>query len=225
MNTTMKPVTTRLLRLFDPAVLLSGRSRSTDDRGREPERRLAPGWTARWRAPESDDHLRNARPGRDGCRTQRRYRDLSERSDRQIECRDVPTCPSASTSATNRMSRCAERVPTRRSIVFGSNAAVNCHGVDGNVCVDSLDTNWPGGPSNVANWTAGYAKGTTVITLSNTINLAVGHPLILDQLDDATDGGDIYICETVAGRCNDDGPNGETRADSEPTALSSRLSP
>ena len=93
-------------------------------------------------------------------------------------------------------------------IVFGSNAAVNCHGVDGNVCVDSLDTNWPGGPSNVANWTAGYAKGTTVITLSNTINLAVGHPLILDQLDDATDGGDIYICETVAGRCNDDGPNG-----------------
>jgi hypothetical protein len=93
-------------------------------------------------------------------------------------------------------------------IVFGSNAAVGCHGLDTNVCIDSLDTNWPGGPSNTADWTAGYAKGTTIITLSSTTNLAVGKPLILDQLDDSTDAGDIYVCQTIAGNCNDDGTDG-----------------
>jgi hypothetical protein len=93
-------------------------------------------------------------------------------------------------------------------IVFGGSAALNCHGLNANVCMDASDTNWPGSPSNTANWTAGYAKGTTVITLSSTSNLAVGKPLILDQLDDTVDAGDIYVCETVAGHCNDDGPGG-----------------
>jgi len=93
-------------------------------------------------------------------------------------------------------------------IVFGSSTGINCHGLTANVCLDASDTNWPGSPSNTANWTAGYAKGTTVITLSSTSNLAVGKPLILDQLDDSSDGGDIYVCETVAGNCNDDGPSG-----------------
>jgi Right handed beta helix region len=93
-------------------------------------------------------------------------------------------------------------------VVFGSSSGQSCHGLSANVCVDSADTNWPGGPSNTANWTAGYAKGTTVITLSSTTNLAVGKPLILDQLDDTSDTGSIYVCETVAGGCNDDGPSG-----------------
>src|SRR5262249_35155450 len=93
-------------------------------------------------------------------------------------------------------------------IVFGSGSSLGCHGLNANVCLDSADTNWPGGPSNSANWTAGYAKGTTVITLSSTANLAVGKPLILDQLDDPTDNGAIYVCATVTGGCNDDGPNG-----------------
>lgn len=93
-------------------------------------------------------------------------------------------------------------------IVFGSGAGIGCHGLTANVCLDAADTNWPGGTSNTANWTAGYAKGATTITLSSTTNLAVGKPLVLDQLDDTTDSGDIYVCETVAGRCNDDGPSG-----------------
>jgi len=93
-------------------------------------------------------------------------------------------------------------------IVFGSSAALGCHGLNANVCLDARDTNWPGAPSNTASWTAGYTKGTTVITLSTTANLAVGNPLILDQLDDVTDAGDVYICETVSGKCNDDGPSG-----------------
>jgi len=93
-------------------------------------------------------------------------------------------------------------------IVFGSNTGINCHGLTANVCMDASDTNWPGGTSNVANWTAGYAKGTTVITLASTTNLAVGNFIILDQLDDSSDSGDIFVCETVALNCNDDGPSG-----------------
>src|SRR2546426_1144751 len=49
---------------------------------------------------------------------------------------------------------------------------------------------WAGGVENSADWTAGYAKGTTVITLSNTANLRAGESfLILDQVDDTVDGG------------------------------------
>jgi hypothetical protein len=91
-------------------------------------------------------------------------------------------------------------------IVFGSGSSLGCHGLQANVCMDSADTNWPGGPSNSANWTAGYAKGTTVITLSSTANLSVGDPLILDQADDSSDNGGIFVCGT--GVCNDDGPGG-----------------
>src|SRR5436309_10604479 len=68
--------------------------------------------------------------------------------------------------------------------------------------------NWAGGVENSADWTAGYAKGTTVITLSNTANLRAGENfLILDQVDDATDSGDIYNCG-VANGCVSQGSDG-----------------
>jgi len=48
---------------------------------------------------------------------------------------------------------------------------------------------WAGGVENSADWTAGYGKDTTVITLSNTANLRAGESfLILDQVDDAAPG-------------------------------------
>jgi len=82
---------------------------------------------------------------------------------------------------------------TTRLVFTGS---TGCH-YYGNafVCFDSSDTNWNGGPSNSATWTGGYSKGTTVITLSNTSNLAPGKMIILDQLNDSVDSGDIYVCE------------------------------
>lgn len=61
------------------------------------------------------------------------------------------------------------------------------------------------GPQHTANWTAGYAKGTTVVTLSSTTGLEVGSMIMLDQLDDTvtdglTDGwpgaGDILNCQS-----------------------------
>lgn len=41
-------------------------------------------------------------------------------------------------------------------------------------------------PANSANWTAGYTRGTTVITLSSTTNLAVGHLIFLNQQNDTS---------------------------------------
>src|SRR5438132_2019732 len=67
---------------------------------------------------------------------------------------------------------------------------------------------WAGGVENSADWTAGYGKGTTVITLSSTANLRAGERfLILDQVDDAAEGGDSFNCG-VAGGCVSPGSDG-----------------
>src|SRR5207245_8013048 len=64
------------------------------------------------------------------------------------------------------------------------------------------------GVENSADCTAGYAKGTTVVTLSNTANLRAGESiLILDQGDDTADGGDIYNCG-IANGCVSQGSDG-----------------
>jgi hypothetical protein len=64
-----------------------------------------------------------------------------------------------------------------------------CKGGGANIGVDSAD--------NTANWTAGYAQGSTSITLSARTNLKVGSTIWLDQLDDSSDGypaaGDVWI--------------------------------
>src|SRR5438034_4268733 len=52
---------------------------------------------------------------------------------------------------------------------------------------DGVPSGSGGGLQNTANWTAGYALGTTVITLSSVSNLFPGMHLILDQIDDTTD--------------------------------------
>lgn len=85
-----------------------------------------------------------------------------------------------------------------------------CEGVSADVCFADSSTNYQGGPSNVANWTAGYARGTTTITLSSVTNLQVGHPIILDQVDDSSDSGDVYICLTT-NTCSYAGSGGFSR--------------
>jgi hypothetical protein len=92
-------------------------------------------------------------------------------------------------------------------LIFSGNNA--CHGTSADVCFDSGDTSYKGGPSNTANWTAGFAKGTTVLTLSSTSNLAVGKPITLDQLDDSSDSGDVYVCASSG--CASDGDGGGPR--------------
>ena len=89
----------------------------------------------------------------------------------------------------------------------------NCQGQTASLCATSSDQNYFQQPSNTANWTAGYAAGTTVITLSSVSNLKVGSPLILDQNDDNSPAPStgVYICETDAGGCAMDGPSGTSR--------------
>lgn len=60
---------------------------------------------------------------------------------------------------------------------------------------------------NVCDWTAGYSKGATTITLANCgsttptrgslSNLKVGNPIILDQVDETADTGQIWNCATM----------------------------
>src|SRR5713101_3642375 len=58
------------------------------------------------------------------------------------------------------------------------------------ICIMDGSGLYPLPPGHSANWTAGYAKGTTSVTLDNTTGLAVGDILVLDQLDDSnTDTG------------------------------------
>jgi MYXO-CTERM domain-containing protein len=112
--------------------------------------------------------------------------------------------------------------PDQTKLVFSK--SINCSGMGGNVCIRNSknDINWGGGPSHLADWTAGYAKDTTRITLSSTANLEVGSVLILDQLDDAdTDTGGIWVCQTD-NVCSDEGTGGggrEGRAQAQMTRV------
>jgi hypothetical protein len=87
-------------------------------------------------------------------------------------------------------------------LVFTSAGHNGCNGLGAAFCIRFTDTGWwQGSPGTTANWTAGYAQGTTQITLSTTANLQVGKVMVLDQLDDTSDDGSIYNCQTV-GDCS-----------------------
>ncbi len=90
-----------------------------------------------------------------------------------------------------------------QTFLIAGGGGLSCWGAGSNICIQG-SFNWDGGPQNSANWTAGYAQGTTSITLDAVPNLRVGSLIILDQADDATDGfpqaGDIFVCG-IAGSC------------------------
>lgn len=92
-------------------------------------------------------------------------------------------------------------------------AGNDCSGQGGDVCVVNGQPNWTGDPGNVATWSAGYSKGTTEITLSNTTNLKVGTVLILDQENDSnSDNGSVWVCGTGgANVCADEAQSGAGR--------------
>jgi hypothetical protein len=101
--------------------------------------------------------------------------------------------------------------PDQTKLVFtGADA---CGGINSTVCVKNGQLNHKTAPGNTANWTAGYAKGTTVITVDSTTNMQVGTVLILDQLNDTnTDTGELWVCETD-NICGYEGPGGGSRLD------------
>jgi hypothetical protein len=76
----------------------------------------------------------------------------------------------------------------------------NCGGIYSLVCFESAEVNWNGGMSNgPVNWTAGYAQGTNVITLTSVPNLKIGNPVILDQLSTPSDVGAILERDDATG--------------------------
>jgi len=84
--------------------------------------------------------------------------------------------------------------PDQTTLVFTGN--VNCWGQGASICVRNGDLSWAGGPAHTTTWTSGYAKDATQITLGSTSGLAVGNILILDQDNDTTDTGAVYVCDT-----------------------------
>lgn len=95
---------------------------------------------------------------------------------------------------------------------YGEGIAM-CSATAGYYCSSNCGT---GGPAHTATWSAGYAQGTSVITLSSTTGLVVDMSLLLDQVDDSTDGwpaaGDIFATSLggVSGT-TDSGGNGSSR--------------
>jgi len=71
---------------------------------------------------------------------------------------------------------------------------------------------WPGNlPSaDIRNWKAGYAKGTTQMTLDSTTGLTVGTIIILDQLNDTTDTGGVVVSDMIGTFSLEGGAPGRT---------------
>src|SRR5213594_2388607 len=94
--------------------------------------------------------------------------------------------------------------PDKTMLVF--TAGNGCNGMSADICIMGSSSVWEGNvpAGNIHNWTAGYAKSTTQITLDSTSGISVGMVLILDQLDDATDTGGIYVCDTI-NVCSEEG--------------------
>jgi hypothetical protein len=74
-----------------------------------------------------------------------------------------------------------------------------CGGLYANVCIRGWSGVWSGNvpAGDTRNWTAGYSKGTTQITLDSTAGLTVGTVIVLDQLNDAVDEGAVVVSDAV----------------------------
>ena len=87
-------------------------------------------------------------------------------------------------------------------------ASSGCVGLPATICIGSVGVP-EDNPPNTTTWTAGYARGTTVITVGSSANMRVGTVLILDQLNDASDTGGIFVCSNQT--CTDEGGNSPGR--------------
>lgn len=85
----------------------------------------------------------------------------------------------------------------------------DCTGLGAVVCSSSGGVNEES-PQNSTTWTGGYAVGTTTITVGSASNIQPGRILILDQLNDSSDGGGIFVCSTTS--CSDEGGNAPGRS-------------
>jgi hypothetical protein len=88
-------------------------------------------------------------------------------------------------------------------------------GFFGGICMAASNTsynqssnNQPGG-STACSWTGGLAKGSTTITLSSCGGAPpLNQTIILDQANDTSDTGGVYICDTNTAGCGYEGSSG-----------------
>ena len=94
-----------------------------------------------------------------------------------------------------------------------------CDGFD--ICGASKSTNSAASPDHTASWTAGYAAGTNSITLSSVTGLSVGTTIVLDQIDDQSDNGGLYVgCEIYDGSSTCSSATGPTSFERGDSSLS-----
>jgi chitodextrinase len=87
--------------------------------------------------------------------------------------------------------------PDRTILRFSASDA--CGGVDADVCIEGAAVGSSPPSSNIHNWIGGYAKDSTQITVDSASGITVGSVLVLDQLDDPSDTGGVYIsCSSSA---------------------------
>ena len=97
-----------------------------------------------------------------------------------------------------------------------STSEAGCEGFTAGICMIDASPVYNGsssilpGGSQQCSWSAGYAKGTTTITLSSCGAAPPSNQFIfLDQANDSSDNGGIYICdENSPSSCNYDGTGG-----------------
>jgi hypothetical protein len=85
-----------------------------------------------------------------------------------------------------------------------------CNGIYSGACLAGSNS-YSGGPQNVCDWTGPYTPGSTVLTFANCgstapgvgslSNLKVGSIVVLDQLDEGTDTGQIWNCNGNSQPC------------------------
>jgi hypothetical protein len=86
--------------------------------------------------------------------------------------------------------------PDQTFLVFGNGASVGCEIQTSSICLAGSSRSWVGNSGKVYNWTAGYAQGTKQIALNSVSGLVVGQILILDQLNDTMDTGNVFVNDT-----------------------------
>ena len=88
-----------------------------------------------------------------------------------------------------------------KTLIKTSGSGYSCNGLGGVFCLMGSNSS-PGGEQNSASWTAGYARGATSITLSNSLNITPNSTILnLDQWDESVDTGDIWNCLGDNGDC------------------------
>jgi len=85
--------------------------------------------------------------------------------------------------------------PDKTLLIF--TGAINCLVEASSICLSGASRAWSGDPtlegSPVHNWISGFAQGSTVLTFDSTSGWSVGQVLDLDQFNDTSDTGGVFI--------------------------------